>query len=84
MRTRDHVLKVRVHSVEKVQQLIFTLQTSSIFNTLKYQEEFISKMSLPHSLAMTRNDSEKHVSLSFFMVTGQTQGLVRAKQVLCH
>lgn len=64
MRTCDCFLKVRVHSVEKGWQLIFTLQNSSVFNTLKYQEEFIGKMSLPRSDAIARNDSEKLASLS--------------------
>lgn len=35
VRTHDHVLKVRVHSVEKVQQLVFTLQNSSVSDTLR-------------------------------------------------
>lgn len=79
-RTHDHVQKASVHDTEKVEQLRFTIQGNSyvrihqLLIDLNVKEEFVGKMSLPPSKALTKNDSEKPVSFSFYGDGGSNPG----------
>lgn len=79
-RTHDHVQKARVHDIENAQQLSFTIQGNSYLRIhqllidLNVKEEFVGKMSLPPSKALTKNDSEERVSFSFYGDGGSNPG----------